>query len=166
MSPNHRSPTLEIEFRLNGRITRTAVPPAMSALEMLRGPLGLTGTKYGCGEGECGACTIEVDGRTVNACLLFAVDCDGREIVTIEGLGSAEGLDPLQQSFVNNWAVQCGYCIPGMVMQARHIVGRRPAATVAEIKRGLEGNLCRCTGYKKIVAAVAAMVAPGGATNR
>ncbi len=157
------SPTLEIEFRLNGKTTRTAVPLEMSALDMLRGRLGLTGTKYGCGEGECGACTIEVDGRTANACLLFAVDCDGRDIVTIEGLGSQEGLDSLQQLFVEHWAVQCGFCIPGMVMQARHIVGRSPGATVPEIKRRLEGNICRCTGYKKIIDAVAAAVAASAA---
>ncbi len=164
------SPIHEIEFRLNGKTTRTAVPLEMNALDMLRGQLGLTGTKYGCGEGECGACTIEVDGRTVNACLLFAVDCDGRDLVTIEGLGSQEGLDPLQRSFVENWAVQCGYCIPGMVMQARYIVKRRPGATVPEIKRGLEGNICRCTGYKKIIDAVAAAVAASaiaaGVANR
>ncbi len=96
------------------------------------------------------------------ACLLLAVDCDGREVVTVEGVGGEEGMDALQRSFVEHWAVQCGYCIPGMVMQARHIVRTRPGAGVAEIKRGLEGNICRCTGYKKIIDAVAAEVAGGG----
>ncbi len=151
--------TTEIEFTLNGRPTRIAVPVGMSALEMLRDRLDMTGTKLACGEGECGACTILVDGRTVMGCLMFAVDCDGREIVTIEGLAGDRGLDPVQRAFVEQGAIQCGFCMPGMIMQAKHLLagGKRP--NEAEIRRGLEGNVCRCTGYRKVIDAVAAAAA-------
>jgi carbon-monoxide dehydrogenase small subunit len=148
--------SVEIEFRLNGVVRRAAVPPDMSALVMLREVLGLTGTKYGCGEGECGACTILVDGATVNACLLFAVDCAGREVTTIEGLASDARAERLRRAFAEHGAVQCGFCTPGMVIQASRILARHPHPDRATIQRGLEGNLCRCTGYKKIVDAVQA----------
>jgi carbon-monoxide dehydrogenase small subunit len=149
------STVVDIAFTLNGVARRLQVRADMSALEMLRGPLGLTGTKYGCGEGECGACTIAVDGVTVNSCLLFAADCDGRNVVTIEGLAADALGEALKQSFVANGAVQCGFCTPGCVLQARHILDKHPHAGTAEIRRGIEGNLCRCTGYKKIVEAIA-----------
>ena len=145
----------EIEFTLNGVTRRATVPVDMSALNMLREVIGLTGTKYGCGEGECGACTILVDGVSLNSCLMFAVDCQGRNVVTIEGLAADAKADALRAAFVEHGAVQCGYCTPGMVMQASHLLASHPHADDEAIKRGIEGNLCRCTGYKKIVDAIA-----------
>ncbi len=149
------SAIVDIEFKLNGVGVRTSVPAPMSALDMLREVLGLTGTKYGCGEGECGACTILVDGLTVNACLMFAADCAGREVTTIEGLAADARADALRRSFVKYGAVQCGFCTPGMVVQAWHVLAAHPAADADAIRRGIEGNLCRCTGYKKIIEAIA-----------
>ena len=148
------SAKVDIQFRLNGVDRRVEVPPTMSALTMLRDVLDLTGTKYGCGEGECGACTIRVDGVTLNSCLMFAVDCDGREVVTIEGLVADPAGERLQQKFVECGAVQCGFCTPGLVVQAHHVLESHPHPGRAEIQRGIEGNLCRCTGYKKIVEAI------------
>jgi len=147
----------DIEFTLNGVKRRATVRVDMSALDMLREVIGLTGTKYGCGEGECGACTILVDGLSLNSCLLFAVDCDGRDVVTIEGLAADAKADALRAAFTEHGAVQCGYCTPGMVMQASHLLATHPDADVEAIKRGIEGNLCRCTGYKKIVDAIASV---------
>jgi len=150
MSLNH-----DIEFTLNGVKRRATVRVDMSALAMLRDVIGLTGTKYGCGEGECGACTILVDGLSLNSCLMFAVDCHGREVTTIEGLAADARADALRTAFAEHGAVQCGYCTPGMVMQASHLLATHPDAGAEAIKRGIEGNLCRCTGYKKIVDAIA-----------
>ena len=157
------SPKADIEFTLNGRPTRLAVPVEISTLAMLREDFDLGGAKLACGEGECGACTILVDGLSVCSCIMFAVDCDGRDLETIEGLQTEAGLDPMQQAFVDHGAVQCGYCTPGMIMQAKHILARHPEPSEAAIRRGLEGNVCRCTGYRKIVDAVAAAArdAPG-----
>jgi aerobic carbon-monoxide dehydrogenase small subunit len=146
----------EIEFMLNGVMTHVTVPADMSVLAMLRETLALTGTKYGCGEGECGACTILVDGAALNSCLMFAVDCDGRDIVTIEGLFARPSGEALRKSFVEHGAVQCGFCTPGIMMQASQLLERQPPASAEEIKRGLEGNLCRCTGYRKIIEAIEA----------
>ena len=148
----------EIVFTLNGRPTTVTVQPHMSTLTMLRERLKLTGTKLGCGEGECGACTILVDGVSVNSCLMFAVECDGREVTTIEGIMTAEGLTLLQQEFVAHGAVQCGFCTPGMIMQGTYLMSTSPGMTVEEIARGIEGNLCRCTGYKKVIDAIASAV--------
>jgi carbon-monoxide dehydrogenase small subunit len=150
------SPSVEVEFRLNGVVRRAVVRPDLSALELLRDVLGLTGTKYGCGEGECGACTILVDGASVNACLMFAVDCDGRALTTIEGLAAHARAERVRAAFVEHGAVQCGFCTPGMVVQATHLLERNPHPDAAAVRRGLEGNLCRCTGYKKIIEAVEA----------
>ncbi len=144
-----------IRFTLNGKPVRASVPVHLSAIDMLRDVLHLTGTKLGCGEGECGACTVIVDGVSVNSCLMFAVDCDGREVITIEGLRTDEGLNPLQKAFVQQGAVQCGFCTPGMIMQGTALLNRRSGMTVEEIRRGIEGNLCRCTGYRKIVDTIA-----------
>jgi len=149
------SATIDITFQLNGVERRASVLPEMNALDMLRDVVGLTGTKYACGEGECGACTIRVDGLTVNSCLMFAVDCDGRELMTIEGLVATPLGEALRKSFTENGAVQCGFCTPGLMMQASHFLETHPHAGPADIKRGIEGNLCRCTGYKKIVDAIA-----------
>jgi len=156
----------DIEFTLNGVRRRATVRVDMSALDMLREVVGLTGTKYGCGEGECGACTILVDGMSLNSCLMFAVDCHGRDLVTIEGLAADAKADALRAAFVEHGAVQCGYCTPGMVMQASHLLATHPDADAEAIKRGIEGNLCRCTGYTKIVEAIASVSQAGkqGAT--
>jgi len=149
------SANCDIAFTLNGVKRELTVPAQMSALEMLRDRLGLTGTKYGCGEGECGACTILVDGSTVNSCLMFAADCDGRELVTIEGVAVSEAGERLRDAFVANGAVQCGFCTPGLMVQATHLIEHHPDADEAAIRRGIEGNLCRCTGYRKIIDAIA-----------
>ncbi|CAG0956936.1 aerobic carbon-monoxide dehydrogenase small subunit [Burkholderiales bacterium] len=145
----------EIEFTLNGVKRRATVPVEMSTLDLLRDVVGLTGTKYGCGEGECGACTIEVDGTTVNSCLMFAVDCAGRNVNTIESLAGEPLGERLRAAFVEQGAVQCGFCTPGMMMQAAHVLSACGAQDDQAIARGIEGNLCRCTGYKKIVEAIA-----------
>jgi len=151
---------IEISFTLNGRAVQTKVPPSMTTLSMLREKFDLTGGKLACGEGECGACTVKIDGRTINSCLSFAVDCNGREIQTIEGLGSVKGLEIMQQAFVEHGAIQCGYCMPGMIMQARYVVDQSDGREMTrdDIARGLEGNVCRCSGYTKVVDAVAAVV--------
>lgn len=148
----------EISFTLNGRPVTLTIPVDMNTLTMLREELDLTGTKLGCGEGECGSCTILVDGVSVNSCLMFAVDCDGREITTVEGLLTAEGKSVLQEEFVNHGAVQCGFCTPGLVMQGTYLIKQNPGLSEEEIKRGIEGNLCRCTGYKKVIDAIASAV--------
>ena len=145
---------IDLSFTLNGVRRRATVDPGTSTLALLREGLGLAGTKYGCGEGECGACTILVDGQAVNACLMFALDCDGRELTTIEGLaGDARG-QALQAAFVRHGAVQCGFCTPGMVVSAAQLLADDPRPDADAAKRALEGNLCRCTGYQKIVDAV------------
>jgi len=146
----------EIRFMINGAPKRIAVPVTMSALAMIRDGLGLIGTKYGCGEGECGACTILVDGVSVNACLMFAVDCDGRVLTTVEAVASTPMGEKLRDAFVSHGAVQCGFCTPGMMVQATHMLDGSPHPSRDEIKRGIEGNLCRCTGYVKIIDAIAA----------
>ncbi|MFH1529866.1 MAG: (2Fe-2S)-binding protein [Pseudomonadota bacterium] len=146
----------EIRFRLNNRPVTVTVPVEMTTLSMLRDVLQVTGTKEGCGEGECGACTILVDGVSVNSCLMLAVDCEGRELTTVEGLMTSEGLSILQQEFVRHGAVQCGFCTPGMVVQGTSLMRGAPDLTVEEIRRGIEGNLCRCTGYTKVIDAIAA----------
>lgn len=148
----------EISFTLNGRPITARVPVTMKTLVMLRDVLGMTGTKYACGEGECGACTVKVDGNTLNSCLMYAVDCDGRDVVTIEGLRTPAGMNPTQQAFVDHGAVQCGFCMPGMIMQADYLVGENPNLTREDAQRGLEGNLCRCTGYTKVLDAVGSVV--------
>jgi carbon-monoxide dehydrogenase small subunit len=147
--------SVDIEFTLNGRATRAQVPVGMSVLTLLRDQLAMTGSKYACGEGECGACTVIVDGISVNSCLMYAVDCAGRQLRTIEGLRSTDGLDPMQQAFVDHGAIQCGYCMPGMIMQAKYLAETQSGLTYDGMKRGLEGNICRCTGYKKVFDAVA-----------
>jgi len=147
----------EINFELNGRPVTVTVPVTMNTLTMLRDVLDLTGTKYACGEGECGACTIRLDGKTINSCLMYAVDCDKRTVVTIEGLKTGESLHPMQQAFVDHGAIQCGFCMPGMIMQADYLVEENPDLNRDQIRRGLEGNVCRCTGYTKVLDAVASV---------
>jgi carbon-monoxide dehydrogenase small subunit len=152
----------EINFTLNGQPTAVSIPVELNTLSMLRNVLHLNGTKLGCGEGECGACTILVDNVSTNACIMFAVDCDGREITTIEGIQTEAGLDVLQQEFVAKGAVQCGFCTPGLIMQGTAMLRENSEMTEAEIKRGLEGNLCRCTGYKKVIDACASALEKTG----
>jgi len=151
---------VEIRFTLNGQRVQAEVTALQPLLDLLRDTFGLTGTKLGCGEGECGACTVLVDGRSVNSCLYLAADCHGKSVVTIEGLAQAGELDPLQAAFVREGAVQCGFCTPGMVLQAKSILDRHPGGLdEAQVRRAIEGNLCRCTGYDKIVKAVLSVAA-------
>jgi carbon-monoxide dehydrogenase small subunit len=145
---------VNVTLTVNG-VSRTAEVDATTTLvEMLRGPLGLTGTKVGCGRGECGACTVILDGRPVNSCIVFAAQCDGRDVLTIEGLAANGALHRIQEAFVEAGAVQCGYCTPGMVMSAYALLRDNPRPTREEIRQAIAGNLCRCTGYVKIVEAV------------
>jgi carbon-monoxide dehydrogenase small subunit len=149
--------SMEIEFTCNGNLTRVAIEPHWTLLHLLREELGFTGTKEGCGSGECGACTVIVDGLAVNACIFLAVEIDGRELTSVEGLADADGtLHPLQQSFVDNGGIQCGFCTPGMLMSAKALLEENPAADEAHIKTALAGNICRCTGYIQIFDSVKA----------
>ena len=154
----------ELALSVNGEQVRTMVSSGATLLELLRDELELTGTKYGCGEGECGACSVLLDGKLVNSCLVLALECEGSDVVTIEGLKANGRLHPIQQAFVDHWAIQCGFCSPGMIMAAYALLQANPNPTEAEVRRGLEGNLCRCTGYRKIIDAVLA-AARGGAVD-
>ena len=148
-----------ITFTLNGFEKTVDVPGSKRLLDILREVLKLTGTKEGCGKGECGACSILFDGKVVNSCIILACQIDGHEIITIEGLKKNGELDVLQQAFIDAGAVQCGFCIPGMIMAAKALLIENDSPSEEEIKRGLSGNLCRCTGYKKIIEAVKIVVA-------
>jgi carbon-monoxide dehydrogenase small subunit len=146
-----------IELIVNGDRYEVAVDPWRTLAEVLREDLRLTGTKIGCAQGDCGACTVLMDGRSITSCLTLAVEAHQREITTIEGLApSPEELPPIQEAFVNHGAVQCGFCSPGMILSAKHLLDHNPSPSEAEIRQGLSGNLCRCTGYNKIVDAIAA----------
>ena len=147
---------VRVSFILNGERKEAEVSPEMTLLELLREVLGLTGTKEGCGEGECGACTVLLDGRPVYSCLLLAAQVDGREVETIEGVGTEEEPHPLQRAFVRKGAVQCGFCTPGMIMTAKALLEENPKATRSEIREAIVGNLCRCTGYWQIIEAIEA----------
>ena len=149
--------TIQVAFLVNGETVNVSVAPFETLLDVLRDKLDLTGTKYGCGQGECGACSVILDGHVVNSCLVLAVECEGSEIVTIEGLAAGGKLHPIQKAFVDHGAVQCGFCTPGMIMAAYALLEANRRPTEQEIKRDLEGNLCRCTGYRKIVDAVLAL---------
>ena len=145
---------IELQFRINGEKQRLTVPVNTTLLQVIRDQLGLMGTKEGCGEGECGACTVLMDGKPVTSCLVLAKEADGREILTVEGLIKDEKLSRLQQSFIDEGAIQCGYCTPGMLMSAQGLLNENPAPTEEEIRQGIEGNICRCTGYTRIVNAI------------
>lgn len=145
-----------IRITVNGREHSLDVSAHHTLLRVLREKLDLTGTKECCSAGECGACTVLVNSQAVNSCLMLAAEADGVEITTIEGLASNGVLDPLQTAFIEKGAVQCGFCIPGMIMAARYLLMRNPRPTVPEIRDALEGNLCRCAGYGKIIDAVLA----------
>jgi aerobic carbon-monoxide dehydrogenase small subunit len=147
-----------IELDINGERHEVAVEPHATLLEVLRGPLGLTGTKENCLEAECGVCTVLLDGQAVNSCILLARQAQGRRIVTIEGVGEPERLHPLQAAFIEHGAVQCGYCIPGMILTAKAFLDETPGRVPSrdEIREAISGTLCRCTGYQKIVDAIEA----------
>lgn len=144
----------EIEFTINGERRKLPVQPNELLLDVIRGDLGLTGTKYGCGTGECGACTVLIGGEPVLSCLTLAVAANKKNITTIEGIGTDENPHPLQQAFVETGAVQCGFCTPGMILSAKALLDKNPNPTEDEIKKAVEGNLCRCTGYVKIIEAI------------
>ena len=153
---------VDLSFSINGDPVQLKVFPHATLVEVLRRDLDLTGTKIGCGEGECGACSVILDGKVVNSCLVLALECQGARVLTIEGLERDGKLHPLQKAFVDHGAIQCGFCTPGMIMAAFALLDKNPSPTEEEVKRGLEGNLCRCTGYRKIVDAVMSM---GGALH-
>ena len=144
----------QIELRVNGQSFTVIVKPQDLLVDVLRDQLGLTGTKKGCGTGECGACTILLDGKPINSCLMPALRARNKDIITIEGLGTPEHLHPLQQAFIENAAVQCGFCAPGMLLSAKALLDANAHPTETEIRQAISGNLCRCTGYAKIVQAV------------
>lgn len=146
-----------IELKINGQVHELAVDTNLTLLELLRENLGLTGTKEACDLGECGACTVLLDGRPVHSCLTLAVKAQGKEVQTIEGLTEGGKLHPLQQSFVDHGAIQCGYCTPGMIMTSKSLLDRNPSPTEHEIRKAISGNICRCTGYVKIVEAIEAV---------
>jgi aerobic-type carbon monoxide dehydrogenase small subunit (CoxS/CutS family) len=143
-----------LRFTVNGKGHRVQTDPERSLLEVLREDLGLTGTKYGCGEGQCRACTVLLDGKAVTSCMTPVRAAAGRKIVTIEGLAANGKLHPIQQAFADEGAMQCGYCVPGMILAAAALLQRNPRPTDSQINEGMNGNLCRCCGYPRILAAV------------
>ena len=143
-----------ITLTVNDRAYEIAVEPNMTLTDLIRYELGLTGTKKGCESGDCGACTVIMDGLPVNSCLVLAVQANGKKIQTIEGLETAEGLHPVQDAFVAHGAIQCGFCSPGMILSAKHLLDKNPNPDEGEIRAAISGNLCRCTGYQKIVDAI------------
>ena len=146
----------EINLTVNNQPYRLSVLPWRTLLEVIREDLGLTGTKEGCGLGECGACTVLIDGQAINSCLVLAAEADGKEITTIEGLADGDKLHPIQQAFVDHGGLQCGFCTPGMILSAKALLDENPTPTEEEIKQGIAGNLCRCTGYAKIIESIKA----------
>jgi carbon-monoxide dehydrogenase small subunit len=152
---------IEVRCTVNGSEAVLRTAPYRTLLEVLRDDLRLTGAKEGCGSGDCGACTVLVDGAPVSSCLMLAGQAEGRTLLTVEGLSSGEELHPMQRAFAEHGAVQCGFCIPGMIMSAVALLAENPHPTDEEIRWGIAGNLCRCTGYSKIVAAIAAAAREG-----
>ena len=153
-SPPTAIPSYPLQFRLNGEQVDTQVEAWVSLLDLLRDKLELTGTKKGCDHGQCGACTVLVDGKRINSCLTLAVMQNGKEITTVEGLAEGEQLDPLQQAFIDHDAFQCGYCTPGQLCSAKGLMAEGQARTVAEVRELMSGNICRCGAYPQIVAAI------------
>ncbi|MDP8247533.1 MAG: (2Fe-2S)-binding protein [Candidatus Tritonobacter lacicola] len=145
---------IKLTITVNGKKHTLRIAPNLRLLDLLRDELRLTGTKEGCGIGECGACTVILDGKAVNSCLVLAGRCDGSEIITIEGLARDGALHPLQQSFIDHGAVQCGFCTPGMILSAKALLDENQRPTEKDIRVAIAGNLCRCTGYKQIVQAI------------
>ncbi len=151
-----------VALKINGDVHEVAIDPRRTLVEVLRDDLDLTGTKESCGDGDCGACTVLVDGKPVNACLTLALEAQGKDILTIEGVAQNGKLHPLQQAFIDHFAVQCGFCTPGMILSAKALLDKNPHPTELEVRKGIAGNLCRCTGYTKIVEAILAV---GGAKS-
>jgi len=149
--------SLKIELTVNNNQITHSIPTHLRLLDFLRNELNLTGAKEVCAEGECGACTVIMDGKIVNSCFVLAVEANGSEITTIEGIGKENELSELQQAFVDYHSVQCGYCIPGMILAGEQLLKDNPSASEKEIKEGISGNICRCTGYTKIIDAVASL---------
>lgn len=147
----------EITLTVNGKEYTVQVDAELRLVDLLRNHLRLLGTKEGCGKGECGSCTVLMDGKSVASCLVLAVQADGADIVTVEGLGGGDALHPLQDAFIRHGAVQCGYCTPGMLMSAKYLLDTNPRPSREEIRAAIAGNLCRCTGYTKIVDAIQAV---------
>lgn len=143
-----------INLTVNGGLEQVRVPSNMTLMRMLRESLALTGTKNGCSAGECGACTVMLNGEPVNSCMVLAVECDGAEVVTVEGLAGDQVLDPIQQAMINAGGVQCGFCTPGILMSSRALLDRNPDPSDDEISEALVGNLCRCTGYIRIIESI------------
>jgi len=148
-----------VNFVLNGEPVEVEVEPHLTLLQLLRDKLELTGTKEGCGMGECGACTVLIDGKTVNSCIYPALEVEGRKVTTIEGVTDVQGnLHPIQKAFIEYGAVQCGFCTPGMVLSAKALLDENPKPTEKEIRHGIAGNLCRCTGYLQIIQAIKVVI--------
>jgi carbon-monoxide dehydrogenase small subunit len=148
------SSTVKVHVNVNGTEHELEVEPRLLLVHALRDQLGLTGTHVGCDTSNCGACTVHMDGMAVKSCTVLAVQADGAEVTTIEGLGTEDNLHPMQEAFWNNHGLQCGYCTPGMIMSASALLARNPNPSEQEVRQGLEGNLCRCTGYHNIVKSV------------
>jgi carbon-monoxide dehydrogenase small subunit len=157
------SSTVNVRLNVNGTEHELDAEPRLLLVHALRDRLGLTGTHVGCDTSNCGACTVHVDGEAVKSCTILAVQADGAEITTIEGLGTEDNLHPMQEAFWNNHGLQCGYCTPGMIMSASALLARNPHPTEQEVRLGLEGNLCRCTGYHNIVKSVLDAASKSGA---
>jgi carbon-monoxide dehydrogenase small subunit len=157
------SSTINVRLNVNGTEHELDVEPRLLLVHALRDRLGLTGTHVGCDTSNCGACTVHVDGEAAKSCTILAVQADGAEITTIEGLGTEDNLHPMQEAFWNNHGLQCGYCTPGMIMSASALLARNPNPTEDEVRHGLEGNLCRCTGYHNIVKSVLDAASKSGA---
>lgn len=147
---------IKIKLTVNERDYVVEVKPHWTLLDVIRDQIGLTGTKYGCGTGECGACTVLMDGKPAPSCLVLAAQAEGKEIVTIEGLSNGDKLHPLQKAFIEHGAIQCGYCTPGMILSAKALLDRKSNPTEEEVRYAIDGNLCRCTGYVKQVEAILA----------
>lgn len=157
---------MQIRFTLNNQAVETTVEGGKRLVDFLREDMGLTGTKVGCGEGDCGACTVLVDGLTANSCMMLAAQIDGRSVLTIEGLGDYDKLHPLQEAFIAEGAVQCGFCTPGMLLSAKALLDQQPRPNRAEILKAISGNLCRCTGYQKIANAIERVAGTKGGAER
>lgn len=151
-----------VELRVNGETYQVSMDPWRTLLEVLRETLNLTGTKEGCSKGDCGACTVLLDGKSVNSCLILAIEVQGKDILTIEGLAQDGQLHPIQQGFIEHGAIQCGFCTPGMILSAKALLDKNPQPSEAEVRQAISGNLCRCTGYTKIIEAILAASKTGG----
>ncbi len=153
---------VKVHLKVNGLAYEIEVEPRRTLLEVIREDLELTGTKEGCGLGECGTCTVLLDGKPIKSCITLAVQANGREVATIEGLEKSDGtLHPIQQAFIDHGAIQCGFCTPGMVLSAKALLDENPRPTEIEVRQGIAGNLCRCTGYQKIVEAILSVSSKG-----